>query len=112
MIVICPTCKSELAVRGETRAAKLHAELNASPTDAARRAAEEITVAGIELKDDIQPWLTEQCSRLMYGQCTTARCVKRGGWTGGGYDPAIATCEAYEVSNALPWSRYRRSSHD
>ena len=28
----------------------------------------------------MQAWLKEQCSRLTYGQCTTARCLKRGGY--------------------------------
>lgn len=85
----------------------------AMATDAARRAAEEMVPAVatppasvvVELKKDIQPWLKEQCSRLMYGQCTTSRCLKRGGYTGGGYSASIATCEAYEVSNALTVAR-------
>jgi hypothetical protein len=53
---------------------------------------------------DLQPWLKEQCGRLMYGQCTTARCLKRGGYKGPeDYDAAVAraTCEPYELSQLL-----------
>lgn len=42
-------------------------------------------------------WLKLHCSRLMYGQCTTHSCIKRGGWTGGSFDPDIATCIPYEI---------------
>ena len=43
-------------------------------------------------------WLREQCSLLMYGQCTTRSCLIRGGYSGrGSVDTSIATCEAKEL---------------
>ena len=54
-----------------------------------------------EMKPDIPDWLNEQCSRLKYGQCTTRRCLVRGGYTGPPASPDIATCEAYEISTKL-----------
>lgn len=65
-----------------------------------------------EIKPDVHTWLKESCSRLVHGQCTTARCIERGGWTGGKYDPSIATCEAYEAYNALSRLPCRRRSQD
>ncbi len=54
------------------------------------------------LKPDVHEWLTGQCNRLMYRQCLTHRCMIRGGYK----DPGPigftqATCEAYELSNAI-----------
>lgn len=54
------------------------------------------------LKPDIKDWLTEECGRLKNGQCMTRCCLVRGGYTGAGaVDYDAATCEAYEVSQAL-----------
>lgn len=50
-------------------------------------------------------WLRGECSRLNNGECTTARCIKRGGWQGGPYDPAIATCVPYEIYRKLQEGR-------
>lgn len=47
-------------------------------------------------------WLKPQCSRLIYGQCSTRKCLVRGGWKPGpatNYD--LATCEPYEISVLL-----------
>lgn len=51
--------------------------------------------------DVLDGWLKPQCSRLMYGRCTTLYCLRRGGYTGEPADASIATCEAYESFNAL-----------
>ncbi len=53
-----------------------------------------------ELADSL--WLKEQCSRLLHGQCSTRRCLVRGGY--GGKGPVNldgATCEPYEIWKAL-----------
>lgn len=43
-------------------------------------------------------WITEQCSRLLYGQCSTRQCLVRGGYNGRGpVDLSIATCEVREI---------------
>ena len=50
---------------------------------------------------EVAEWLREQCSRLKHGQCTTRRCIIRGGYSGrGGFDIRIATCEAKEAHEA------------
>lgn len=51
--------------------------------------------------NDVHDWLKEQCARLMHGLCTTARCLKRGGYPLKGYDASLATCEAYELSQGI-----------
>ena len=51
---------------------------------------------------DLLHWLAKGCSRLTHGQCTTRRCIIRGGYSGsGGYDPDIATCEEKERYDRL-----------
>lgn len=61
------------------------------------------TVEDERVKPDIADWLKLQCQRLRYGRCTTLYCLRRGGYTGKGgpTDYSIATCEPYEVYNAL-----------
>lgn len=58
--------------------------------------------------EDVHDWLKEQCSRLMYGQCSTLSCLRRGGYKPSGDRTAdyvsrinLATCEAYEIKQAL-----------
>lgn len=47
-------------------------------------------------------YLRSQCSRFISGQCTTLRCIRRGGYSGsGGYNPEIATCEYWEAVAAV-----------
>jgi hypothetical protein len=47
---------------------------------------------------ELHEWLKPQCSRLLYGQCSTLRCLKRGGYVRPGpVDYNIATCEPYEI---------------
>lgn len=44
----------------------------------------------------------KMCSRILYGECSTRRCLVRGGWSAGdgsGYDKA--TCEAFETCRIL-----------
>jgi hypothetical protein len=45
---------------------------------------------------------SQDCSKLVHGQCHTRRCLVRGGWTVG--DPSYATaatCEAFETVEYL-----------
>lgn len=49
------------------------------------------------LKPDVVEWLTEQCSRLKNGRCSTLGCLRRGGYVGPPASYDIATCEAYEI---------------
>lgn len=60
-----------------------------------------------KLNPDTIAWLNEHCNRLLYGQCWTGRCLKRGGYSpksslADGVRPSvncdIATCEPYEIS--------------
>lgn len=55
------------------------------------------------VKPDIADWLKPQCQRLRYRRCTTLYCLRRGGYIGKGgpTDYSIATCEPYEIYNAL-----------
>jgi hypothetical protein len=51
----------------------------------------------------LSKWLKTECNRLANGQCTTLACLKRGGYQLGTapVDVSIATCEAFEMSNAI-----------
>ena len=54
-----------------------------------------------EKYDSLRAWLNPQCSRLMYGRCTTLYCLRRGGYAGEPADASMATCEPYEIYNLL-----------
>jgi hypothetical protein len=49
------------------------------------------------MKPEHEKFLTEQCNRLKNGQCSTLRCLKRGGYPEKGKTHELATCEAYEI---------------
>ena len=54
------------------------------------------------MTETLQEWLRAQCNRYVNGACTTARCLRRGGWVPGGPQSADdATCEAHEAAAAL-----------
>lgn len=47
-------------------------------------------------------WAKTQCNKYANGQCTTARCMRRGGFSSGSCpDFQLATCEYHEVVKAL-----------
>lgn len=45
--------------------------------------------------------LSEQCNRLKYGQCSTRRCLVRGGYAGAPVNYDIATCEIFEAVSVV-----------
>lgn len=54
------------------------------------------------MTETLQEWLRAQCNRHVNGACTTARCLRRGGWIPGAPQSAdAATCEAHEAADAL-----------
>lgn len=57
MIVICPTCKSELGVKGEARAANLYADLQAQLGEAVAQERERCAKVAEEFDD----WVLCSC---------------------------------------------------
>jgi len=49
------------------------------------------------MKPEHEEFLKSQCNRLKNGQCSTLRCLKRGGYPEKGKTVDVATCEAYEI---------------
>lgn len=59
----------------------------------------------------LEEWSKDQCSRLLHGQCSTRRCLMRGGYPGRGeVDCGMATCEPFEVSQLLAAARWHRDA--
>jgi len=50
---------------------------------------------------DVIDGLKESCNRYTNGECTTRRCLVRGGWESGPPDYSTATCEDHETIQAL-----------
>jgi hypothetical protein len=51
----------------------------------------------MEQRQKPDEWLKTQCNRYANGQCSTAACLIRGGYSGGRPDYDVATCEAHEL---------------
>lgn len=53
--------------------------------------------------DELIALQVEQCSRLTRGECLSARCLRRGGFTPPDDDAGktVATCEHFEIVAAL-----------
>lgn len=54
--------------------------------------------------EELIEWNGSICNKIVNGECSTSKCLIRGGWdpkSGRKMDPASATCEALETVNAL-----------